>query len=70
MLCCEYGTWTFSDQVVKVGKGWVGQEFVLFDHRSIAKWNRVAKWVNILQDIDMIKGFMTSAPGAVVKILL
>ncbi len=38
--------WTFYDQVVEVEKGWVEQEFVLL----IAKWSRVAKWVNILQD--------------------
>ncbi len=41
--------WTFYDQVVKVEKGWVEQEFVLLII-NIAKWNRVAKWVNILQD--------------------
>jgi hypothetical protein len=36
--------------MVKVEKGWVEQEFELFDHSSVAKWKRVAKWVNILQD--------------------
>jgi hypothetical protein len=36
--------------MVKVEKGWVEQEFVLFNHFSVAKWKGVAKWVNILQD--------------------
>jgi hypothetical protein len=40
--------------MVKVGKGWVKQEFVLLNHCSFAKWNRVAKWVNILQDIGIL----------------
>jgi hypothetical protein len=35
----------FYDQVVRVEKGWVEQEFVLFIHFCIiAAWSRVAKW--------------------------
>ncbi len=40
----------FYDQVVRVGKGWVEHEFVLFIICRIATWNKVAKWVTILQD--------------------
>ncbi len=40
----------FYDQVVRVGKGWVEHEFVLFIICRIATWSKVAKWVNILQD--------------------
>jgi len=35
----------FYDQIVRVGKGWVVPEFVLFIHCCIAKCSRVAKWV-------------------------
>jgi len=35
----------FYDQMVRVEKGWVEQEFVLFIHCRIATWSRVAKWV-------------------------
>jgi hypothetical protein len=47
----------FYDQVVRVGKGWVEHEFVLFIIGHIATWNKVAKWVNVLQDkmIDWLK---------------
>ncbi len=38
------------DQIVRVKKGWVEQEFVLFIHSRIATRSRVAKWVNITQD--------------------
>ncbi len=34
----------FYDQVVRVGKGWVEHEFVLFIICRIATWNKVAKW--------------------------
>ncbi len=40
----------FYDEVVRVEKGWVEHEFVLFIICYIATWNKVAKWVNILQD--------------------
>jgi hypothetical protein len=40
----------FYDQMVRVEKGWVEHEFVPFIICCIATWNRVAKWVNILQD--------------------
>jgi hypothetical protein len=38
----------FYDQMVRVGKGW----FVPFIICCIATRNKVAKWVNILQDIN------------------
>ncbi len=44
----------FYDQVVRVGKGWVEHEFVIFIICRIATWNKVAKWVNILQDKNYI----------------
>jgi len=34
--------WNVYDQVVRVGKRWVEQEFVLFNHPDIAKWNIMA----------------------------
>jgi hypothetical protein len=40
----------FYDQIVRVEKGWGEHEFVLFFICCIATWNKVAKWVNILQD--------------------
>jgi hypothetical protein len=40
----------FYDQMVRVEKGWVEHEFVLFIICHITTWNKVAKWVNILQD--------------------
>ena len=40
----------FYDQMVRVEKGWVEHEFVLFIICHIATWNKVAKWVNILQE--------------------
>ncbi len=40
----------FYDQMVRVEKGWVEHEFVLLIIYCIAKWNKVAKCVNILQD--------------------
>ncbi len=43
----------FYDQMVRVEKGWVEHEFVLFIICCIATWNKVAKWVNILQDISL-----------------
>ncbi len=43
----------FYDHVVRVEKGWVEQEFVLFIHCRIATWSRVAKWLNILQDTTL-----------------
>ncbi len=45
----------FYDQMVRVGKGWVEHEFVLFIICHIATWNKVAKWVYILQDtLDLL----------------
>jgi hypothetical protein len=45
----------FYDQMVKVGKGWVEHEFVLFIICRIATWNKVAKWIYILQDtLDLL----------------
>jgi len=44
----------FYDQMVIVEKGWVENEFVLFITCRIATWNKVAKWVNILQDTSYI----------------
>ncbi len=40
----------FYDQMVRVEKGWVKHEFVLFIICCIATLNKVAKWVNILAD--------------------
>jgi hypothetical protein len=40
----------FYDQMVRVEKGWAEHEFVLFITCRIATWNKVAQWVNILQD--------------------
>ncbi len=40
----------FYDQLVRVEKGWVEHEFLPFIIYCIATWNKVAKWVNILQD--------------------
>ncbi len=40
----------FNDQVVRVVKGWVEHEFVLFIICRIATWHKVAKSVNILQN--------------------
>ncbi len=55
--------WTFYDQVVKVGKGWVEQDFALFNNCSIAKWSRVAKWVNILQDSIFVETYLANKRG-------
>ncbi len=41
---------SFCDQMVRVEKGWVENEFVLFVICQITTWNKVSKWVNILQD--------------------
>ncbi len=41
----------FYGQMVRVEKGWVEHELVLFIICCIAMLNKVAKWVNILQDI-------------------
>ncbi len=40
----------FYHQMVKVYKAWVEHDFVLFIICRIDIWNKVAKWVNILQD--------------------
>ncbi len=40
----------FYDQMVRVEIGWVEHELVLYIIFCIAKWNKVAKWVYILQD--------------------
>ena len=40
----------FYDQMVKVEEGWVENELVFFIICRITTWNKVAKWVNILQD--------------------
>jgi hypothetical protein len=45
----------FYDQMVRVEKGWVDHEFVLFIICRIATWNKVAKWLNILQDMYSIE---------------
>ncbi len=39
--------------MVRVEKGWVEHEFVLFIICHIATWNKVAKWVNIQQDTSV-----------------
>jgi hypothetical protein len=48
----------FYDQMVRVEKGWVEQEFVFFIICHIATWNKVAKCVNMLQDIQIIETFL------------
>jgi len=40
--------------MVRVEKGWVEHEFVLFIIGHTATWNKVAKLVNILQDTNII----------------
>ncbi len=41
----------FDDQIVRVEKGLVEHEFVRFIIFCIAPWNKVTKWVYILQDM-------------------
>ncbi len=48
----------FYDQVVRVGKGCVEHEFVLFIIFRIATWNKVAEWGNILQENNYIMGLL------------
>jgi hypothetical protein len=50
----------FYDPMVSGAKGWVEHEFVLFIICRIATWNKVAKWVNIQQDICYLKKPMTT----------
>jgi hypothetical protein len=42
--------WTFYDQFGQSEKGVGGARVCALDHCNIAKWSRVAKCVNILQD--------------------
>ncbi len=49
------GNLNFYDQMVRVEKGWVEHVFVRFIICRIAIWNKVAKWVNILQDTNFLK---------------
>ncbi len=48
---CPDSNLNFYDQMVRVEKGWVEHEFVLFIICCIATWNKVATRVTILQDI-------------------
>jgi hypothetical protein len=51
----------FYDQVFRVGKERVEHEFMLFIICRIATWNKVAKWVNILQDNSTINVLLALA---------
>ena len=50
----------FYDKMVRVEKGWVEHEFVLFIICCITTWNKVAKWVNNQQGICYLKKAMTA----------
>ncbi len=47
----------FYDQMVRAEKGWVEHEFVLFIICHIATWNKVAKWVTIIQDSRFVSKY-------------
>jgi hypothetical protein len=51
----------FYDQMVRVEKRWVEYVFELFIICHIATWNKVAKCVNMLQDIQIIETFLDRA---------